>query len=116
MRRQCKDIDEKDYDADPKLQSSLRGLYFELGPCTVNPGGNDTAFNPYSWNSNSNIIFLDQPVNVGYSYGGENVSDTFTAAYDVYAFLQIFFQEFCQYANLDFHIAGKIVLKSFVLT
>ncbi|CAG8460190.1 6145_t:CDS:2 [Cetraspora pellucida] len=87
-------------------QPSIRGLYFELGPCNVNPGGNDTTFNPYSWTSNSSIIFLDQPVNAGYSYG-DNVSDTFTAAYDVYAFLQIFFQEFCQYANLDFHIAGE---------
>ncbi|CAG8606405.1 8941_t:CDS:2, partial [Cetraspora pellucida] len=87
-------------------QPSVRGLYFELGPCTVNPGGNDTTFNPYSWTSNSSIIFLDQPVNTGYSYG-DNVSDTFTAANDVYAFLQIFFQEFYQYANLDFHIAGE---------
>ncbi|RIB03670.1 Alpha/Beta hydrolase protein, partial [Gigaspora rosea] len=87
--------------------SSLKGLYFEIGPCSVNSEGNGTIFNPYSWINNSSIIFLDQPTNTGYSYGGDNVTDTSTAALDVYAFLQIFFQEFHNYAKLDFHIAGE---------
>ncbi|CAG8744603.1 4659_t:CDS:2, partial [Gigaspora rosea] len=47
------------------------------------------------------------PTNTGYSYGGDNVTDTLTAALDVYAFLQIFFREFHNYAKLDFHIAGE---------
>ncbi|CAG8496721.1 4571_t:CDS:2 [Cetraspora pellucida] len=92
------------YDRSP----STKGLYFGVGPCSVNPGGNDTTFNPYSWNNNSSFIFLDQPINTGYSYG-EYVSDTFAAAHDIYAFLQIFFQEFRQYVNLDFHIAGHFI-------
>ncbi|CAG8647835.1 3392_t:CDS:2 [Acaulospora morrowiae] len=86
--------------------SSLTGLYFELGPCMVNEEGTDTIFNPYSWNSNASVIFLDQPTNVGYSYGS-GVSNTLSAAVDVYAFLQIFFKEFSQYSGLDFHIAGE---------
>ncbi|CAG8500734.1 9125_t:CDS:2 [Racocetra persica] len=77
-----------------------------LGPCSVNEDGTDTIFNPYSWNNNASVIFLDQPINVGYSYGS-GVSNSLAAATDVYAFLQIFFQEFPQYANLDFHIAGE---------
>ncbi|CAG8441307.1 5249_t:CDS:2 [Dentiscutata heterogama] len=86
--------------------SSLTGLYFELGPCAVNEEGTDTIFNPHSWNNNASVIFLDQPINVGYSYGN-GVSNSLAAATDVYAFLQIFFKEFPQYANLDFHIAGE---------
>ncbi|CAG8576989.1 7165_t:CDS:2 [Ambispora leptoticha] len=86
--------------------SSLTGLFFELGPCTVNDDGSDTFINPYSWNSNSTVIFLDQPTNVGYSHGN-SVSNTLAAAKDVYAFLQIFFKEFPDYANLEFHIAGE---------
>ncbi|KAF0362260.1 peptidase S10, serine carboxypeptidase [Gigaspora margarita] len=87
--------------------TSLLGLYLELGPCSINSEGNGTIFNPYSWINNSSIIFLDQPSYIGYSYGGDDVSDTLTAALDVYAFLQIFFREFHNYAKLDFHLAGE---------
>lgn len=86
--------------------SSLTGLFMELGPCSVKEDGSDTVFNPHSWTSNSSVIFLDQPTNVGYSYG-ENVSNTFTAAEDVYALLQVFFKEFPKYQRLDFHVAGE---------
>lgn len=46
----------------------------ELGPCSID-GPNKTKFNEYGWNSNANIVFVDQPVNVGYSYAdyGETV-------------------------------------------
>ena len=36
------------------------GLFFELGPCSVNADGTDTRFNPYSWTNNASVIFLDQ--------------------------------------------------------
>ncbi|KAG0253529.1 hypothetical protein BG011_006320 [Mortierella polycephala] len=86
--------------------SSLTGLFMELGPCSVKEDGSGTVYNPHSWNSNSSVIFLDQPTNVGYSYG-DSVSNTFTAAKDVYALLQVFFKEFPEYQRLDFHIAGE---------
>jgi cathepsin A (carboxypeptidase C) len=56
--------------------SSLTGLLMELGPCRVNPTGNGTTFNPYSWNTNANIIFLDQPVEVGFSYSDDSTFPT----------------------------------------
>jgi Serine carboxypeptidase len=37
------------------------------GPCQIKDA-NGTSFNPYSWNSNANIFFIDQPVGVGWSY------------------------------------------------
>ncbi|PKC67665.1 peptidase S10, serine carboxypeptidase [Rhizophagus irregularis] len=86
--------------------SSLTGLYFELGPCAVTEDGASTVWNEHSWNNNASVLFLDQPINVGYSYG-DGVSSTLAAATDVYAFLQIFYKEFNQFANLDFHIAGE---------
>ncbi|KAF9583969.1 hypothetical protein BGW38_007971 [Lunasporangiospora selenospora] len=86
--------------------SSLTGLFMELGPCSVKEDGSGTEYNPYSWNSNSSVIFLDQPTNVGYSYGN-SVSNTVSAAKDVYALLQVFFKEFPQYQRLDFHVAGE---------
>ncbi|KAI8337715.1 Alpha/Beta hydrolase protein [Chlamydoabsidia padenii] len=87
--------------------SSMLGAWMELGPCLVNAEGNDTTLNAHSWNSVANVIFLDQPVNVGYSHGKSKVYSTAGAAQDVYAFLQIFFTEFDQYAKNSFHITGE---------
>lgn len=86
--------------------SSLTGLFFELGPSSIGVDLKPVR-NPYSWNSNASVIFLDQPVNVGYSYSSESVSNTKAAAIDVLAFLELFFKEFPQYAKLDFHVAGE---------
>lgn len=88
--------------------SSSTGLLFELGPCLIAANGTKTVYNPYSWNEVSNMIFLDQPVAVGYSYTeGPNVVTTPDAAKDVYAFLQLFMKSFPEYSNLDFNIAGE---------
>jgi cathepsin A (carboxypeptidase C) len=72
--------------------SSSTGLFFELGPCSVANEGQNTTFNKYSWTSSANMIFLDQPVNVGFSYaeGGTTVNNSPVAGKDVYAFLELF--------------------------
>ncbi len=86
--------------------SSLTGLFFELGPASITAKINP-EFNPYSWNNNASVVFLDQPINVGYSYSSGSVSNTIAAGKDVYAFLTLFFKQFPEYADLDFHIAGE---------
>jgi cathepsin A (carboxypeptidase C) len=86
--------------------SSLTGLFLELGPARINQHQNLDP-NPYSWNSNASVIFLDQPVNVGFSYSGSSVSTTTAAGKDVYALLTLFFKQFPEYAKQDFHIAGE---------
>lgn len=87
--------------------SSMTGLFFELGPSSIGPDLKPVR-NPFSWNSNANVIFLDQPIGVGYSYSeGESVSNTIAAGKDVYAFLELFFKQFPEYNNGKFHIAGE---------
>ncbi|KAK4545312.1 hypothetical protein LTR36_003492 [Oleoguttula mirabilis] len=86
--------------------SSLTGLFMELGPSFVNKDGG-LDYNPSSWNANASVIFLDQPVNVGYSYSGSSVSNTIAAGKDVYALLTLFFKQFPEYAEQDFHISGE---------
>ncbi|PWN20484.1 hypothetical protein BCV69DRAFT_283369 [Microstroma glucosiphilum] len=88
--------------------SSSTGLLFELGPCTIADEGNSVVNNPYSWTNKANMIFLDQPVNVGYSYSeDQNINNSPAAAEDVYAFLQLFLQKFPEYSEKPFTIAGE---------
>ncbi|KAF7292796.1 Carboxypeptidase [Mycena indigotica] len=89
--------------------SSSTGLLFELGPCSIADDGKNTTFNPHSWNSNANMIFLDQPVNVGFSYAedGTTVNNSPLAGKDVYAFLELFLQRFPEYSKQPFHISGE---------
>ncbi|KIJ55250.1 hypothetical protein M422DRAFT_23858 [Sphaerobolus stellatus SS14] len=89
--------------------SSSGGILFELGPCRVSDGGQSTVYNNHSWNEFANIVFLDQPANVGYSYSsdGTSVNNTPDAAVDVWAFLELFLKQFPQYAKLPFHIAAE---------
>ena len=50
---------------------------------------------------------MDQPVQVGYSYGGKSVSNSQDAAEDVYAFLQLFYTKFPKFLQNEFHVAGE---------
>ena len=86
--------------------SSLTGLFMELGPSSINKKG-ELVHNDYSWNSNASVIFLDQPINVGYSYGSSSVSNTVAASKDVYALMTLFFEQFPEYTQQPFHIAGE---------
>ncbi|KAF8315624.1 alpha/beta-hydrolase [Clavulina sp. PMI_390] len=84
--------------------SSMIGLFQEHGPCRISNDSKTLNYNPYSWNNYSNVIYVDQPVGVGYSYGTESVTSSFTAAEAVYQFLQIFFNDsvFSKYATDSF--------------
>ena len=48
--------------------SSMIGALSENGPCFIGNDSNSTYLNPWSWNNEVNILYLDQPNQVGYSY------------------------------------------------
>ncbi|KAF8480363.1 alpha/beta-hydrolase [Russula ochroleuca] len=86
--------------------SSMIGLFQELGPCRIKNDSTGVHLNPTSWNDDANVLFIDQPVGTGFSYGTENVDTSELAAADVWKFLQIWFKDsrFHKYAHRDFGI------------
>ncbi|KAF7539045.1 hypothetical protein G7054_g2424 [Neopestalotiopsis clavispora] len=48
--------------------SSMTAALGENGPCLVSSDSKDTILNPWSWNNEVNMLYIDQPVQVGFSY------------------------------------------------
>ncbi|CAE6433524.1 unnamed protein product [Rhizoctonia solani] len=86
--------------------SSMIGLFQENGPCRINEDEMSVSRNPYSWNEYSNMLYIDQPIGVGYSHGDTVVGTSEDAAIAVWKMLQIFFADtkFSKYATRDFAI------------
>jgi len=73
--------------------SSMNGLFDSHGPCMITKDGKDVTLNPNAWNNRVNMLFIDQPIGVGFSYGNLNVGTTALAAADFWSMLQIFFSD-----------------------
>ncbi|KAI9070300.1 alpha/beta-hydrolase [Trametes sanguinea] len=89
--------------------SSMIGLFQEHGPCQVNPDGETTVLNPFSWNNLSNIIYIDQPIGTGFSFGTVDVNSTFAAAPAVWTAFQVLFEskEFAKFQSREFIFATE---------
>ncbi|XP_062199557.1 serine carboxypeptidase 1-like [Phragmites australis] len=83
----------------------------ELGPFRVNPDGKTLSRNRHAWNNVANVIFLESPAGVGFSYSNtssdyEKSGDARTAV-DAYTFMLHWLERFPEYKGRDFYIAGE---------
>ncbi|KAJ8769880.1 hypothetical protein K2173_008962 [Erythroxylum novogranatense] len=95
----------------PGCSSIGYGEAEELGPFFPQKGEQKLKFNPYTWNKAANLLFVESPVGVGYSYSNtsrdiKELGDTVTAE-DAYKFLVNWFERFPQYKSHDFYISGE---------
>lgn len=97
--------------------SSLDGYFYEQGPLHFRADDTATAAgvprlreNPFRWNRIANMLFLEAPAGVGFSYADRRsdyaTNDTQTAL-DNYAFLLRFFAAYPELAGNDFYISGE---------
>ena len=49
-------------------QSSLYAATGQGGPCYINRDSKTLTLNSWSWNNNVNLLYIDQPVQSGFSY------------------------------------------------
>jgi carboxypeptidase C (cathepsin A) len=91
--------------------SSLLGLMTENGPFTVQDDGRTLKLNPTAWNIHANMIWLESPTGVGFSWssGGNYTTGDDQTAEDNYQFLLQFFTMFPQFKKNDFYIAGAYI-------
>ncbi|RDX60163.1 Serine carboxypeptidase-like 45 [Mucuna pruriens] len=86
------------------------GAFTEHGPFVTNQG-EAIKKNQYSWNKEANILYLESPAGVGFSYSlnlsfYKTLNDEVTAR-DNLVFLQRWFAKFPEYMNRDFYIMGE---------
>ncbi|POM80035.1 Serine protease family S10, partial [Phytophthora palmivora] len=74
--------------------SSLLALFNENGPCRIQPDLT-TKVHPYSWTYEANMIWLDQPTSVGFSYssGDDHDYNEKDVGENLYWFLQGFIEK-----------------------
>ncbi|KAJ9162956.1 hypothetical protein P3X46_022686 [Hevea brasiliensis] len=95
----------------PGCSSVAYGASEEIGPFRIDRTGSSLYLNKYSWNTEANILFLESPAGVGFSYTNTS-SDLIDSgdkrtAEDALVFLIRWFSRFPQYKYRDFYIAGE---------
>ncbi|KAK7348022.1 hypothetical protein VNO80_22570 [Phaseolus coccineus] len=94
----------------PGCSSIGYGAVVEIGPLMVDKNGEGLHFNKYSWNQEANLLFVESPVGVGFSYTNTSsdtiLEDNFVAE-DAYNFLVNWLERFPQFKSRDFFISGE---------
>ncbi|CAN6443975.1 unnamed protein product [Victoria cruziana] len=95
----------------PGCSSLGFGAMEELGPFRVASDSRTLYRNKYAWNNVANVLFVESPAGVGFSYS--NTTDDYSysgdqhTALDNYAFLVNWLERFPEYKERDFYIAGE---------
>lgn len=95
----------------PGCSSIAYGFGEELGPFFINPGGKTLRLNPYAGNKLANVLFVESPAGVGFSYSNTS-NDLLTSgdnrtAHDNYAFVVNWLERFPQYKGRPFYLTGE---------
>ncbi|WCJ18580.1 serine carboxypeptidase-like 40 [Euphorbia peplus] len=95
----------------PGCSSLGYGAMQELGPFRVHSDGRTLYPNKFAWNNVANVIFLETPAGVGYSYSNRtsdySKSGDKRTAKDNFKFLVKWLERFPEYKGREFYISGE---------
>mmetsp|Transcript_19140 Transcript_19140/g.53721 ORF Transcript_19140/g.53721 Transcript_19140/m.53721 type:complete len:506 (+) Transcript_19140:47-1564(+) len=92
--------------------SGLLGLFSEHGPFRANADGT-LSLADISWNKVANMVYMEQPCGVGFSFQGQDIpgdqyeSSDAQAAMDNFNFIEGFLQTFPEYIGRPVWISGE---------
>eukprot|EP01135_Chromosphaera_perkinsii_P011173 Nk52_evm20s2355 gene=Nk52_evmTU20s2355 len=95
----------------PGSSSIGNGFFMSHGPVKLFKDNQTLYRNPQSWNKIANVLFLDNPVGVGFSYSGVetdymNITDNFQKT-DAARAVQMFLKKFPEFAHLPLFCGGE---------
>ncbi|KAL5723254.1 Serine carboxypeptidase-like 25 [Ranunculus cassubicifolius] len=95
----------------PGCSSIAYGASEEIGPFRLNKSGSGLYMNKFSWNTVANLLFLESPTGVGYSYSNKssdlyNTGDDRTAK-DNLQFLIRWMERFPRYKHREIYLTGE---------
>ncbi|KAF7539551.1 hypothetical protein G7054_g2095 [Neopestalotiopsis clavispora] len=98
--------------------SALAGMFLEHGPCLVDTN-DSTVFNPHAWTEVFNVVYVDQPVGVGFSYVDGNDESfypnrTEESTLHLLSFVKLFYEAYPELRSQDLHISGESYAGRFI--
>ena len=90
--------------------SSMLGMMQELGPIVVDDGEDYFKTNPHPWNERANVLFLESPAGVGWSYAGTDAdldTNDMIQSHDAITALKSFFKDYPEYLPNELYVSGE---------
>jgi serine carboxypeptidase-like clade 2 len=88
----------------------MLGFTQEHGPFVINDGTTNFVENEWTWNSEANMLYIEQPAGVGFSYcdGVENCTfDDHTSGEDNLTAILAWFEKFPEFKSNELYISGE---------
>lgn len=94
----------------PGCSSVGGGAFTELGPFYPRGDGRSLRINSMSWNKASNLLFVESPVGVGWSYSNTSsdyIRGDASTAKDMYIFMMKWYEKFPEFKSRELFLTGE---------